>query len=192
MQVALTLVLYFGVAIIEGDLMDKIQKHKKGKKLLIFAIVLPSIVAAFRGNTGSDSEMYRIAYEQGINAVHRWVNFEMGYRILVQILHSLYMPYQVLFFVTSFITVSFTLLTILQLKKCIDVRLATYIYITGLYLFSFNAILFFTSAHLPACNMPPEYETFPHIFYPIPLIPHGSRIPQGRRFRTEPLRRRNA
>lgn len=140
MQVALTLVLYFGVAIIEGDLMDKIQKHKKGKKLLIFAIVLPSIVAAFRGNTGSDSEMYRIAYEQGINAVHRWVNFEMGYRILVQILHSLYMPYQVLFFVTSFITVSFTLLTILQLKKCIDVRLATYIYITGLYLFSFNAM----------------------------------------------------
>lgn len=136
-----TLLLYGGLAFIEAFLIKRMcySKHKRTRRIsLLFACLLPVLLATFRGETGTDSSMYRRAYEYG--DVFRWVDFEIGFRTLMNVLHSMRMPYQMVFFIMAFGTTLPILLAINKKKDVINVYLAGIIWITDFYMFSMNAM----------------------------------------------------
>ena len=96
-----------------------------------------SFVAAFRGDTGSDSLMYRNYYESQ-SFTRRWDSFEKGYILVNQILYVLGLPYQALFFVFSFTQSFFVFKIIKHEQKLIDAKLAVFIYVLSMYFPSFN------------------------------------------------------
>lgn len=136
----MTIILYLGIAGISVYLCKFAfySKQKVYRYVSWIAIIgLLSVLAAFRGNTGTDSLMYRTTYEN-INAVSRIQSFESGYVYLVKILNAMHLPYQSLFFVMSMLTVIFLMLFIQNEKENIDVSVAVFLMVTDLYLSAFN------------------------------------------------------
>lgn len=136
-----TFIFYIMLAIIESEVVKRLcnARLKKNRNIyFILSVLLPSLFAAMRGETGSDSLMYRIAYEQG--SIHRWVDFEIGYNFLMKIMRMLKLPYQALFFVVAMIIMTFVIFSIYKKREVIDVKISTFIFMVGLYLFSFNGM----------------------------------------------------
>lgn len=143
MGVFLTFALYMTFIIgISGLLKISFQQKKASVRngLFITAVVLCALLAAFRGSAGTDSDMYRRAYEYGEQTLTRWVDFESGYVFLMNILRRIHIPYQGLFFVMEFLTTLFAFLTIRREKDDINVFLAAFIYMIDMYFFSWNGM----------------------------------------------------
>ena len=143
MENFLTFILY----ILQAIVLAKLFKYKgnlkgKGEKSFIFflALLLPSLMAAFRGATGTDSIMYRTVYEFGEESVLRWQEFESGFMLLISILRKLHLPYQALFFTMSFLTTLFVYLWIDKEKEHINIELSVFTYFMTMYLYSYNAL----------------------------------------------------
>lgn len=144
MGVFLTVLLYFGAAIICVQVapIAYYSKHKSKRgisKAILFGV--PVLIATFRGTTGSDSLMYIQAY-RGIDAAvaARWNGFEPGFIGLVKILNNLGMPAMSLFFLMGSFTVLFFILFVENEKKYIDVKIATLIFMLDLLLFCMNGM----------------------------------------------------
>lgn len=140
MEKIFSVIIYLGIAIFTSLLIKKAFFSKsKINQYFSCAIVLflPSLLAAFRGNTGVDSSMYRISYGN-IDSVSRWQNFEKGYVWLVKLLNGLGLPYQMLFFVMEFLTILFFLLFLNNEKKNVDIKIAMFVFMCDLYMSSFN------------------------------------------------------
>ncbi len=143
MEAILTFMLYMLVVISVSFLVKQSlqQQNKNLKNILFFiAILLCSLLAAFRENVGTDSAMYRRAYEYGEQTLNRWVDFENGYVFLMNSLHKFHIPYQGLFFCMEFLTTLFIFLTIKREKDNISIFLATFIYMIDMYFFSWNVM----------------------------------------------------
>lgn len=141
MNVAITLILYLSVACITVMLLYKgaVCENKNSERMyFIFALVITALLAAFRGTTGSDSAMYRMAYESGGQDVFRWSKFEPGFLFLINVMRSLHLPYQSFFFIMQVITSGFIFKAILLVKEDINIPVAAFIYMTDLYMQSFN------------------------------------------------------
>lgn len=143
MSIILTFFLYVAITGTTTALVSKgVKTDKKGFRLIIllFTAIILSIMAAYRGGTGTDSLMYQKAYTYGIGSVFRYSEFEIGFRILIDILKGFGFTYHALFFVMSFTGTCFVFATILHFEDCIDVKLAAFVYVLNLYFYSYNAM----------------------------------------------------
>ena len=140
----LTTLLFYLLIILGGASLIYVDSKIKNQVASIFSAVgtaaLLGLVSAFRGNTGTDSPMYRRAYEFGENSILRWVDFEPGYETVMKILRGYHLPYQVLFFVMGFFTALFMILAILHERKQINVFVASLIFLSDFYLVSLNIV----------------------------------------------------
>lgn len=142
MDNAITVMLYVGLACMMYSVSKYAfySKYKLNKSVAWFAmLMLPSLVAAFRNGTGTDSKMYQQAYAH-LNSVHRWQDFEKGYLFLMKVLNEMLLSYRALFFVMMFFTILFFLLLLENEKKNIDVQTATFVFMITLYLSCFNGM----------------------------------------------------
>ena len=98
------------------------------------------MIAAFRGTAGSDSQMYINAYNFGTDSISRWVDFEPGFKLVVQVLNKLNLPYHAMFFTFSFLSAVVCIKAMDLEKDIINVKVAAFIYITDLYFWGFNGI----------------------------------------------------
>ena len=118
------------------------DKKKKGYYIFWFLsiLILLSLVACFRGKTGTDSNMYASLYkrQQFIRGVSS--DFELGYVMICKVLYSLRLPYQALFFTMSFLQSFFVFKVIEYERHAIDVRLVAFVYLASIYLASFNVM----------------------------------------------------
>lgn len=141
-----TFFLYTSIIFIVPVLTEKaiLSKRSLSRKVYtIIVILVCCILAACRGNTGTDTRMYRTAYEiisKGLDYNNRWVDFESGYVWLNRALGYFRMPFEVLMFVCQFITIGFVFLAIKQMKEEIDVKLAMFIYMSIGYFTSYNMV----------------------------------------------------
>ena len=142
MSAALTFVFYNLIFILFCRLVYKASRsgEKKRKRLILTACVLCGLVAAFRGNTGTDSAMYRNVYIYGVGSLTRWVEFEPGFKLAMKIMHLMHMPYQAFFFLWQFISTYLCIKFILYYQKDIDVRISSFAYITSLFFSGLNAM----------------------------------------------------
>ena len=104
---------------------------------LFLALGILSLVACFRGNTGTDTLMYVNAYKTQ-NFIRTYDHFEFGFILLCRLLFALGLPYQTMLFFMCFLQSLFVFKAIEHEKAVVHVRLAIYIYIATLYLNSFN------------------------------------------------------
>lgn len=138
-----TLLFYLAIILGGAFLIFLDSKIKKRVVQLLSAVgtaAVLGLISAFRGNAGTDSPMYRRAYEYGENSILRWVDFEPGYRALMDFLRSYHFPYQVLFFVMGFFTTLFMILAILHERREINVYVASVIFLSDFYLVSMNIV----------------------------------------------------
>ncbi len=110
---------------------------KKETVLVILSIIAMGIVAAFRGNAGTDSYAYRFDYENDIFS-SQWREYEEGFVFLSKCLRTLNFSYQAFFFVLAVILSLFICMSIMKEKRNIDATTAIFVFLTDLYLFSFN------------------------------------------------------
>lgn len=131
-----TLLLYTFVVCIVPVWTEKAVRSERSfnrKIFTVLAISLPCFLAAFRGNAGTDTRMYRNAYKtisSGLDYSARWVDFESGYIALNRILGYFGLPFEALMFVCQLITFGFVFLAVRRMKDEIDVKLAMFIYMT--------------------------------------------------------------
>lgn len=136
----ITIVLYVGLATVMAYIIPYCFRTRNSfnRKFAYFvAFLLPTLLAACRGNTGTDSNMYQNTYYD-IENVQRWQDFELGYQMLVKLLNYFNLPYQFLFGIMGFLTCFFIILFIKNEKNNINVSVAVFIYFIDLYLGSFN------------------------------------------------------
>ena len=141
----ITVLFYVVLAIITSDLYKRaIKAENRNDKIRYFIIITLiiltlSFIAAFRGDTGTDSLMYKNLYESQ-NFIRKWDTLEKGYILVNQILYGLGLPYQALFFLFSFIQSFFVFKVIKHEQRMIDTKLAVFIYVLSMYFPSFNVM----------------------------------------------------
>ena len=102
--------------------------------------VLIGVISAFRGSTGTDSDIYRRAYEYGENAILHWTEYEPGYQAWVSLLKEHSFSYRMLFGSMGFLTSLFIVLTIIREKDKINPFIASFIFFSDLFMMSMNII----------------------------------------------------
>lgn len=145
MQMLGTFLLYaFLMSIVPFCFSQGMICREKSRKIecwiwLTFAVLMLSLVACFREETGTDSAMYIDRYNRQYYR-NGYRSLEVGFIILCEVLHLLRLPYQAMFFAVSFIQTVFVFKSIEKEREHIDAELAVFIYISTLYLNSYNAM----------------------------------------------------
>lgn len=106
--------------------------------LLLLISLITAFVVGFRGNSGTDTLMYRNVYENGQSGVNRWVPMEKGFILLCQIFKELHFSTDLFLIFISLITTFFILLAIRNEKEEISTYIASLIYFSTIYFQSFN------------------------------------------------------
>lgn len=142
MYIFLTFLLYISIILILPYLVDVSLKQKKSIKLvaLTFISIFCAFIAAFRGNSGTDTSMYRTLYEFGEISILRWVKIEPGYMILNNFFKNLGFSSNVFLGFLSFLTTFFILQSINLEKEKINVYISSLVYFSTLYFQSFNIV----------------------------------------------------
>lgn len=145
MDIALTFFLYTATSLCSTELFAKACKSKKRKQrrlFCVFAILIPSLLAGLRGPTvGNDTEMYISEYYSPGSFLFGTGfrrTFELGYRMLRNIVFALHMPYQAFFFVIQAATLSFLFAAAKSESEEIDIRVTMFVYMFDAYFQSFN------------------------------------------------------
>lgn len=134
-----TFLLYTTLAVITVVLGSNSMKKKSSRlnlDILLLCILL-ALVAAFRGETGTDSATYRAIYESPALYFQR-TDVEIGYKVLMYVCNGLGFSYRALFFIMNFFTCYFALDAIREEKDNINVKVALLAFALDFYLFSFN------------------------------------------------------
>lgn len=105
----------------------------------LFSSISLSLIACFRGETGTDSRMYINRYNSQV-FMNGYRTFETGFTFLLKSIYSLGFPYQAFFFIVSFIQTLFIFKGIEHEQKIINVKVSIFIYISSFYLSSFNGL----------------------------------------------------
>lgn len=114
------------------------SKYRRNRTLAWSAMLLiPSVAAALRGDTGTDSLMYRTFYED-MSSIQRWQTFEPGYTFLMKLLNHFHASYKILFFIMMFFTVLFVMLLLQNERSYINVQVSALVFMLSLYLAGFN------------------------------------------------------
>lgn len=100
--------------------------------------VLYSLPLAFRGITGTDSLQYFTIYNYGLSHWKRWNTFEPGFLSLMDFCKNLHFPVSVFYFLISFISLLCFCIILYIEQDRIDIRIASFYYVTDLYMQSFN------------------------------------------------------
>lgn len=140
MSVFLTFALYIIIIITLPYFVDFSLKQKRGTKIVLLLLIslICACIAAFRGNSGTDTSMYRTLYEYGEKSITRWVNIEPGYMFLNNLFRNIGVSSSFFFGVLSFFTTIFILFTIDREKEKINVYVSALVYFSTLYFQSFN------------------------------------------------------
>lgn len=143
MSSIITFILYSILIFGSATIMNK-SVLTQNKYLIYISGILVTIIlavfAALRVNAGTDTAMYRYAYENGANHVFRWVDFESGYLMIMNILHYFDCSSNTLFFIMNFFTCGFIIMSIIIERNNINVFVAMIIFISNFYFYSFNAL----------------------------------------------------
>lgn len=143
MDSVLTLLLYTVILLCIPNVFNKAQifkkNHLKNSYIMLFliSVILPSILAAWRGETGTDSSLY-ISYYTTQNFERQWNQLEAGYIMFNQALYSIGLTYKSLFFLLSAIQSFFIYKAIELVSEKIDCKLSCFIYLIIMYFQSFN------------------------------------------------------
>lgn len=130
--------IIFGTSFYSKRIISKRKKVHYYK--LFFLVTIIAVITALRGNLGSDTQMYISVYQNGVDSISRWVDFEIGFRLFMNIIRLTGMPYQFFFFVTSFLTMLFAFLAIAHERDNINVFIASFICMVDFYFLSWNII----------------------------------------------------
>lgn len=143
MNIACTFILYnFLILGYYFGVKSGVKSKRKNQSVLylIMACLLCGIVAAFRGDCGSDTNMYMRLYYGGVDAIHRWESFESGYILLMNLFKVFKLPFEAfLFFIGSSTTYLITRF-IKDNAEDVDLSVICLAYTTDLYFFGFNGI----------------------------------------------------
>ena len=141
----MTFILYTCISLLTAGLLEiacKIKKKLLRSSLALFAIIIPSLLAGVRGpSVGSDTGMYIQEYISPgsfLFGTGFTRTFEIGFRILRNIIFSLGLPYQVYFFIIQAATLSFLFAAAYSEKNEINIRVTMFIYMFDAYFQSFN------------------------------------------------------
>ena len=141
MSIILTFLLYniliFGYY---GCVRCGLHARKHSVIFLFMGCILCGVVAAFRGESGSDTVMYRTLYYSGVNAIHRWESFETGYVFIVNLFRTLGIPFEGFLFAISAITTGLITWFIKENASDVNLFVICMAYTTDLYFFGFNGI----------------------------------------------------
>ena len=141
MEYVVTVILYLLYIYIMTQMagMAFTSKYKTNRNLGWMMILLfPSLLAAFRGRTGTDSYMYQQIYEGILQ--REWQTMEFGYACIMEVLNACHFSYRVLFFIMQFLTVLFIMLFINNEKENIDARMAVLIFASDLFFWTLNGM----------------------------------------------------
>ena len=114
----------------------KSKDGRFGLNILLLCFLL-ALVAAFRGETGTDSLPYRLIYENPSLYFTR-NDVEIGFKLLMFICNELGLSFRTLFFIMNFFTSFFVIDAIQEEKDNIDINVALLVFALDFYLFSFN------------------------------------------------------
>lgn len=134
----LTFILYILIVFGITFLIKKATLSLKPRRILVLAALICAFFAACRGTVGTDSEMYIMAYENSANAVQRWVDFEPGFILVMDILNKMHLSYVSLFFLMNFFTMLFAFISIYSERENINVNIATFMCMIDFYFLSWN------------------------------------------------------
>lgn len=172
------LILFGGSFLVWGStkLHNKTASYCAG----VMIAILIGFISAFRGSTGTDSDIYRQAYEYGEKAILHWTEYEPGYQAWVNFLKEHSFSYRMLFGSMGFLTSLFIILAIIREKDKINTFIASFIFLSDLFMMSMNIIrqamamsvcifamtLFFSSKY---------FSTYP---YPLNLLDDKNKPPK--------------
>lgn len=145
MEMLMTFVLYVSISLCSTYLFYVSctgNSRKKQMAALFFAIFIPAFFAGVRGeNVGSDTGMYIQEYYYP----HSFLfgsgfkrTFELGFRLVRDLLLEAKMPHQVFFFVLQATTLFFLFLAAKNESKEIDIRVTMFVYMFDAYYQSYN------------------------------------------------------
>ncbi|MDY5181289.1 EpsG family protein [Butyribacter sp.] len=133
----LTFVFYSLIIFLSSYILKR--KIKSNYYIVLVAAVCATIMMC-KGSIGTDTNMYISVYENGIDSLHRWVEFEWGFQALLIAFRSIGLPYQAFFFTISFITMIFIFLAIKNERDNVNVFISTFLIMVDFYFLSWNII----------------------------------------------------
>lgn len=146
MDYIFTFLLYSLILLCIPSLFHMAIQYKEKNKILNYAVMyfivllILGLVAGFRGETGTDTRMYKRVYETQNFITIYGDSIEPGFVMLCKILYALKLPSQAMLFFMCILQSFFVFKAIEYEKEVIDVRLAIYIYLAILYFSSFNML----------------------------------------------------
>ncbi|MEE6637646.1 EpsG family protein [Limosilactobacillus pontis] len=140
MNVFLTFILYGFIILLFPYFVNLSLKQKRNTKTIALVLIsfLCALVATFRGNSGTDTSMYRTLYNFGEASITRWVSIEPGYMFLNNIFKGVGVSSNLFFGFLNLLTTFFVLLSIDREKNKVNVYVSSLIYFSTLYFQSFN------------------------------------------------------
>lgn len=141
--ILLGLLFYGSLAILTGALAElsiKLQSKKKRLLFLGLTLLLPSLVAGFRYDIGTDYDSYVEIFKGINNNESTKVDNEFIFVFLNKIVGMLGMDFAVVMFLASFITTSFIYLALWNYRIFLSVGLGMMVYMFLYYQVSFNIV----------------------------------------------------
>lgn len=135
---ALTIVLYITLLLIVPFFINIASKNNnKSQRYIYYSIILiiPSFIAAFKGITGTDSQMYEAVYNN--LPVQRSGEIEAGYMWLNNTFNK-FMPYEFFLLIIYFIILYLLVISIDKYRTYINVYIASFILFSNFYFLAFN------------------------------------------------------
>lgn len=135
----LTILLYLLIMIFIPLFISLAAKYKNKKRrygYYIISLIIPSLVAAFKGTTGTDSLMYNNMYDNLV--VQRSGQVEVGYMWLNNTFSKLNIPYQLFLFFLYFVMLYLILISLDRYRDSINMYVASFILFSTYYFSSFN------------------------------------------------------
>lgn len=124
-----------------------IRINKKNTRYTAYIIItcFTSLFAAFRGNAGTDTNMYHYVFNTGdptaavLGSDGRWQNIEKGYMVINSFCRKI-MPFEMFLFILSFITIFLIIICIENYRKYVNSYVSAFVLYTTFYLNSFNMV----------------------------------------------------
>lgn len=131
--------LYYSIVFLFSILMAYLG-NKTNKKIYLFLLIVTlSLFLGFRSpNTGTDTNNYKIIFEQVTLNNYSYYGYDPGFSILIVIIKFIFKEPQWMFIIFAFLTNLFFILRCWELRQNYNFVLCITIFFTGVYFYSFN------------------------------------------------------
>ena len=136
----ISIIIYFGSAVIVSLLGNYFLNNRNVYKQywgILCVCFLLALIAAFRGETGTDSVNYKIMFNNP-NLYFIRNDVEIGFKILMFLCRIITSNYMFLFGVMGFLTSWFILLSIKEHKSIISCKVSLFVFVLLVYFVTFN------------------------------------------------------